>query len=107
MLPQLTWTILRIEKLFDQRSLRILLPDVARLLFERKQFLDEMRDRRNQRQPLDALRSPGGGDLVTWHSPHLLRVALEKSEVELAAEAIDEKVFQRVLGFAGKICAFK
>ena len=49
------------------------------------------------RQALDALRAPLGADLVAGHAPDLFGVALEERQVELAAEAVDEEVFERSL----------
>ena len=53
-----------------------------------------MFERGGEREALDALRAPLGGDLVAGRAPDLLGVALEEGEVELAAEAVDEEVFE-------------
>src|SRR5947209_4371564 len=61
-----------------------------------------MRDGLTQRKSLDALGSPGGGDLLAWNAPYLFRIALEEGAIELLPEAIDQKVFKGVLRFALK-----
>ena len=60
----------------------------------RKGLLEEVRDRAGEREALDALRAPLGADLVAGHAPHLFGVGLEERQVQLAAEAVDEEVFE-------------
>ncbi len=66
---------------------------------EREGLLDEVLQRGGEREALDALRAPLGGDLVAGRAPDLFGVALEEGEVELAAEAVDEEVFEGLLFF--------
>ena len=56
-----------------------------------------MFDGGREREALDALCAPLRGDTVARCAPDLFRIALEEGEVELAAEAVDEEVFQRFL----------
>ena len=56
--------------------------------------LEKVSDSAGERESLDALRAPLGADLIAAHAPDLFRVGLEEGEVELAAEAVDEEVFE-------------
>ena len=90
LLPHLSRAELGIEELLDQRGLGALLRDVARLagLFQ------EVRDRLADGEALDALCAPLGADPVAGHAPDLFGVGLEESEIQLAAEAVDEELLQ-------------
>ena len=101
MLPQLPRAQLGIEKLLNQRGLGLLLANISNATGAQRPF-ENMRHSAFQREPLDALGSPLRADLVAGHAPNLLRVRLEEREVELAAEAVDEKVLQRLFLEYGK-----
>jgi hypothetical protein len=108
-LPELAGAELRVQEALDQRGVGALLRDVfgsRRTIgrwFRRRgeSLLDEVFQRRRERKALDALRSPLGRDLVAGRAPDLLGVALEERKVELAAEAIDEEVFEALLFLDG------
>ena len=53
--------------------------------------------RREERQPLDALRRPLGADLGRRHAPHLLGVGLEEQLEEPAAEPVRHPVLERLV----------
>ncbi len=57
-------------------------------------MLQKMLDRSREREPLDTLSAPLCADLVAARAPDFFCVALEEGEVELAAEAVDEEVFE-------------
>src|ERR1700722_12444131 len=99
MFPELPRTVFRVQKLFNQRGLSSLLLDglIARGC---KGLLDEMQNGCGERKTLDSLCSPFCTDLFAGNAPHLLGVRLEKRQVQLAAEAIDEKVVERLLQLA-------
>ena len=65
--------------------------------FRAKGLLEEVHDHALERKPFDALRAPFGADLVARHAPDLLCVRLEKCQVELLAEAVDDEIFERAL----------
>src|SRR5450432_1052253 len=54
------------------------------------------------RQPLDPLGAPLGADGLARNTPNLLGVRLEKSEIQLAAKTVDQKILKRLLQLAGK-----
>ena len=60
-------------------------------------LLQEVRHHALQREPLDALRAPFGADLVAGHAPDLFGIGLEKSQVKLLAETVDDEIFERPL----------
>ena len=64
-----------------------------------------MGERLGDRQALDALRTPFGGDLLTRNSPDFFGVVLEESAVKPIPEAIDEEVFERFFRRAALNCA--
>src|SRR5580693_2579925 len=100
MLPQLPRTELRIHKPLYQACVRSLLRQIAttrRVRFFPQGFLHEMLHRRRQAQPFDSLRSPLRRNLVARRSPHFFGIALEKSEIKLTTEPIDEKVLEALL----------
>jgi hypothetical protein len=49
-------------------------------------------------RPFDALRAPLRADPVARNAPDLLRVRLEERQVQLAAEPVDQKLFERRSG---------
>ena len=53
-----------------------------------------LRDRREQREALDALRGPLRSDAVTWNAPDLLRVGLEEDPVESPTEPVGDPVLE-------------
>ena len=57
-------------------------------------LLQEVRDGLANGEALDALCAPLGADLVAGHAPDLLGVGLEERQIELASEAVDEKLLQ-------------
>ena len=66
-------------------------------VFAAEGLLEEVRHDALEGKSLDALRTPFGADLVAGNAPDLFRVGLEKSQIELLAEAIDDEVFERLL----------
>ena len=94
MLPELAGAVHGIEKLLDERGFCVLLREVAAALPHAERAFEEVSDSGGERESFDALRTPLGADLIAAHAPHLLRVGLEEGEVELAAEAVDEEVFE-------------
>jgi hypothetical protein len=101
MLPQLTRAIFRVQEFLNQRGLGTLLLD-GLIAGGRKGLLDEMQNGCGKRQAFDSLRTPFCADLFAGNAPHLLGIRLEKSQVQLASEAIDKKVFERLLSLARK-----
>jgi hypothetical protein len=101
MLPQLPRPKLRIHEPLDQRSIRPLLRQVARARtrrsLARKRLLHKVLHRRRQAQPLDPLRAPLRRDLIARRPPHLLRIALEERQVQLAPKAVDQKILKALL----------
>ncbi len=93
-LPELAGAVHGIEELLDERGFRVLLREVAAARLRAEGALEEVSDSAGERESFDALRTPLGADLIAAHAPHLLRVGLEEGEVELAAEAVDEEVFE-------------
>ena len=93
MFPKLAGAELGIEEPLDQRGLSLLLSDAASLL-RSKSLLEEVRHHALERKPFDALRAPFGADLIARHAPHLLGVRLEKRQVELFAEAVDDEILE-------------
>ena len=53
----------------------------------------EVQDCGRERKPFDPLGSPLGADFLARHAPDLLRVGLEKCQIQLAAETVDQKIF--------------
>ena len=51
-------------------------------------------NRLGDRQSLDSLRSPLGGNLLARDTPHLLGIVLEERAVQAVAKSIDEKIFE-------------
>ena len=88
--PKLTGALLRVIKLFDKRGFHLCTLFLEGLAYERPQ-------RFGKRKPLHALRAPIGGNVLRVHAPELCRIILEKHLVKRASEAIDIKVFQRIL----------
>ncbi len=91
-LPHLSGSELRIKKaLYEARLGRFL----CRVGSAPEGFEQRVTQRLADREAFDSLRAPFRGDLRARHSPHLLRVVLEKGPVELVAEAIDEEILER------------
>src|ERR1019366_3594867 len=84
-LPHLPGSEFRIKKLVDERSLGILLPDIAATALA--YLLEGVEQRRPDGNSFDTLRAPLRTDLVAGHAPDLFRVGLEKREIQLPAEA--------------------
>ena len=101
-LPHLPRTVLGIEELLDERSLGALLGDVAAAA---KELAEDVLQGAEDRQALDPLRSPFGADGRTALAPDLLRIRLEERAIQLAAEAVDEELFQVLLRPEGKEAA--
>ena len=93
-LPELAGAVHGIEELFDERGFGVLLREVAAARTRAEGALKEVSDSAGERESLDALRAPLRADLIAAHAPHLLRIGLEEGEIELAAEAVDEEVFE-------------
>ena len=93
-LPHLSGTVLGIEELLDERSLGSLLVEAAAAA---KELAEDVLQGAEDRQALDPLRSPLGTDGRTAFAPDLLRIRLEKRAIQLAAEAVDEELFQVLL----------
>mmetsp|Transcript_37521 Transcript_37521/g.87502 ORF Transcript_37521/g.87502 Transcript_37521/m.87502 type:complete len:471 (-) Transcript_37521:643-2055(-) len=93
-LPHLAGAVLGIKKTLDQRG-------VLRIGLARDDLLERLLGGTADRQALDALRAPVGADVAARNTPDLLGVVLEELAVELAAEAVDEEVFQRLFGLDG------
>jgi hypothetical protein len=80
LVPHLSGAELGVQELFDQRGLRILLPDVAAAAFEH--LPQGVEQRGPDREALDALGAPFGADPVARHAPDLLGVGLEERAVQ-------------------------
>src|ERR1017187_248563 len=96
MFPKLTGTELGIKKLLDERSLCLLLSQVARL-FASEGLLEEVQHYAFERQALDALGAPLGADLIARHAPDLFGIRLEEDQIQLLAKPVDNKVLERAL----------
>lgn len=96
--PHLTGAEFRVQELLDQRGIRFFL---AHIVIALEQFAKRVEYGFADVQALDALRAPFGADFLAGHAPDLFRVVLEKSQIELAAEAVDEEVFQAFSGLRG------
>src|SRR5689334_4069327 len=93
-LPELSGTVLWVQKLLDKRSFRVFLVDVSCLVaVKSKKLFHEVLHRREQRQSLDALGAPCSRYPIARDPPHLFRIALEESQIQFTPEAVDEKVF--------------
>ena len=90
--PHLAWTVFGIKEALDERCFNILLRDVA--LGFREHLFQNVSDGFVDREALDPLCSPLRADFFTVDSPDLFRVGLEKREIKLAAEAVDEKLLE-------------
>src|ERR1017187_8457743 len=85
MFPKLTGTELGIKKLFDERSLCLLLSQVDGP-FTSEGLLEEVQYYAFERQALDALGAPLGADLIARHTPDLFGIRLEEDQIELPAK---------------------
>ncbi len=65
-------------------------------------LFEEVGEGGGEGEALDALCAPLGADLIAGDAPDFFGVGLEEGEVELAAEAVDEEVFEGLLVAAGK-----
>jgi hypothetical protein len=70
--------------------------------FRAEGLLEEVRHHALQRESLDALRAPFGADLVAGHAPDLFGIRLEKGQVKLLAEAVDDEIFEGFLFALGQ-----
>ena len=98
-LPQVAGAVFGIEEGFDQARLDFLLLDVR---LARRQLAEGVQERFREREALDALRAPFGGNFMAGHAPHLFRIIAEERAIEFGAELVDQVIFQRILRFALK-----
>src|SRR5207237_2853189 len=82
---------LRIEKALDQTRLGGFLSGVVRGL---EGFQQRVLDSLGDRQALDSLCAPFGGNLCARYTPDFLRVVLEEGPVKLVAKAVDQEVLE-------------
>src|ERR1035438_8793817 len=88
MFPKLAGTELGIKKLLDERSLCLLLSQVAGP-FASESLLEEVQYYALERQALDALGAPLGTDLIARYAPNLFGIRLEEDQIELLAKPAD------------------
>ena len=62
-----------------------------------KDFVEHVFEHDDARQTFDTLRAPIGRNVFRVPSPNFFGVAIEEHRIQFPAEAVDEKIFQRIL----------
>src|SRR3989338_2516575 len=99
LLPHLPRSVFRIKELLNKTRLPVFF---GKRMFARKGLRKHISQGLAQRQPLNALRSTLGSNVGTRNAPNFFRIFFKERQVQLFAESVNKKIFERSFGPYGK-----